>query len=119
MNARNVLFILLGVFTIYYVATLVAGAKRVSAKAGAGSSKPTGKGLTIGFVTNFFDTLGIGSYATTTAMYRFWKMIVDEHIPGTLNVGHTLPVIAQAFIFTTIGPIESKTLIPLIISSIA
>ena len=29
---------------------------------------PTPPGLVIGFVTNFFDTLGIGSFATTTSI---------------------------------------------------
>ena len=50
----------------------------------------------IGFVTNFFDTLGIGSYATTTSMFKAWKVIPDEKIPGTLNVGHALPTVVQA-----------------------
>jgi hypothetical protein len=48
----------------------------------------------------FFDTLGIGSYATTTAVYKLRRLVPVKVIPGTLNVGHTLPVIAQAFIYT-------------------
>ena len=59
---------------------------------------PTPLHLFIGAITNFFDTLGIGSYATTTAMFRGWRLVPDELIPGTLNVGHTLPTIAQAYI---------------------
>ena len=35
----------------------------------------------------FFDTLGIGSFATTTAIFRAWRLVPDELIPGTLNVG--------------------------------
>ena len=30
-------------------------------------TRPTAEGLLLGAVTNFFDTLGIGSFATTTA----------------------------------------------------
>ncbi len=45
-------------------------------------------------------------------------MIRDEWIPGTLNVGHTIPTIAQAFIFTTIVPVDSKTLILMIIAAV-
>ena len=47
----------------------------------------------IGFVTNFFDTLGIGSFATTTTLFRLLRLVPDENIPGTLNVGHTWPTI--------------------------
>ena len=54
----------------------------------------------IGFVTAFFDTLGIGSFATTTAVYKLRNMVPVKLIPGTLNVGHTLSTIAQAFIYT-------------------
>lgn len=57
--------------------------------------------LVIGFVTNFFDTLGIGSFATTTVGFRMLRVVPDELIPGTLLVGHSLPVIAQAMIFIT------------------
>ena len=68
---------------------------------------PTALQLVIGFVTNFFDTLGIGSYATTTAVYKLRRLVPVKLIPGTLNVGHTLPVIAQAFIYTQLVPVES------------
>jgi uncharacterized membrane protein YfcA len=72
----------------------------------------------IGFVTNFFDTLGIGSFATTTSLYRVLKMIDDRLLPGTLNVGHTLPTIAQAFIYIGIIEVDMTTLIALIIASV-
>jgi len=60
----------------------------------------------VGFVTNFFDTLGIGSFATTTSMYKLWRMVDDRVIPGTLNVGHSLPVITQAFIYIVLVDVE-------------
>ena len=65
--------------------------------------------LSIGAITNFFDTLGIGSFATTTTVYRLRKLVSDELIPGTLNVGHTLPTIAQALIYTTIIEVDMLT----------
>jgi uncharacterized membrane protein YfcA len=40
-------------------------------------------------------------------------------IPGTLNVGHTLPTIAQAFIYTRIVPVESTTLVLMIVAAVA
>ena len=52
--------------------------------------------LSIGFLTNFFDTLGIGSFAPTTSMFKLNGLVPDEKIPGTLNVGHALPTIVQA-----------------------
>lgn len=75
---------------------------------------PTPIQLFIGFITNFFDTLGIGSYATSTALFRFWKVVPDEKIPGTLNVGHALPTIIQALIYITIVEVEFITLIAII-----
>jgi uncharacterized membrane protein YfcA len=72
-----------------------------------------------GFVTNFFDTLGIGSFAPTTAIFKFFKIVPDRLIPGTLNVGHTLPTIFQAFIYTTAIEVEPKTLIFMIMAAVA
>jgi uncharacterized membrane protein YfcA len=60
---------------------------------------PTPFGLVIGFVTNFFDALGIGSFATTTAVFRLLRLVPDELIPGTLVIGDALPVILQALVF--------------------
>lgn len=77
-------------------------------------TRPTGfEGLT-GFITNFFDTLGIGSFATTTSLYRLKRAVADENIPGTLNVGHSLPTITQAFIYITLIEVEITTLVLLI-----
>lgn len=73
--------------------------------------------LLTGFVTNFFDTLGIGSFATTTAIFKFKRMVPDELIPGTLNVGHTLPVIFQAFIYMVAVDLDFLTLVLLIASA--
>ena len=79
---------------------------------------PTASQIGIGAVTNFFDTLGIGSFATTTALFRLWRLVPDRIIPGTLNAGHTLPTIAQAYIFTTIIPVDVLTLVSMIGASV-
>lgn len=60
---------------------------------------PTAEGLVLGAVTNFFDTLGIGSFAPTMAWFKFRKLVADRLIPPTMLVGHSLPTIAQAIIF--------------------
>lgn len=73
--------------------------------------KPTATETGIGFGTNFFDTLGIGSFAPTTSLFKLLGIVPDERIPGTLNVGHTPPVIVQAFIFFTIVQVDVLTLV--------
>lgn len=65
----------------------------------------------IGFVTNFFDTWGIGSFAPTQASFKFTKSSPDETVPGTLNVGDTLPVSVEAILFLTSVEIEPLTLV--------
>jgi hypothetical protein len=74
--------------------------------------------VAVGAVSNFFDTLGIGSFATTTTAFRLWKMVPDQMIPGTLNVGHTLPTVAQAFIYTKLIPVDVLTLFSMIAAAV-
>jgi uncharacterized membrane protein YfcA len=66
--------------------------------------------LALGFVTNFFDTLGIGSFAPTTAAFKARRLVPDELIPGTLNVGHTIPTMLEAAIFVTVIRVDWLTL---------
>jgi uncharacterized membrane protein YfcA len=72
----------------------------------------------IGAVTNFFDTLGIGSFATTTAAFRAFRLVPDRVIPGTLNVGHALPTVVQAFIYTSVIPVDALTLFSMIAAAV-
>jgi uncharacterized membrane protein YfcA len=74
--------------------------------------------LLLGFITNFFDTLGIGSFAPTTAAFRARRLVSDELIPGTLNVGHTPPTIVQAIIYITAIAVDRQTLALLIGASV-
>jgi uncharacterized membrane protein YfcA len=75
---------------------------------------PASRGLIhslVGFVTNFFDTLGVGSFAPTTSIFKLMKLVPDERIPGTLNAGHALPTVAQALIFIAAITVDPLTLI--------
>lgn len=72
----------------------------------------------IGFLTNFFDTLGIGSFATTTTVYRLWRLVPVQQVPGTLNVGDALPTVVQALIYITIVAVGFETLALLILSAV-
>ena len=67
-----------------------------------------------GFVTNFFDTLGVGSFAPTTSVFKLLRLVPDERIPGTLNAGHALPTIAQALIFIAAVSVDPLTLVLMI-----
>jgi uncharacterized membrane protein YfcA len=91
---------------------------RTARGSGEPSGVPSWRENLIGFVTNFFDTLGIGSFASTTSAFRLWRLVPDEKIPGTLNVGHTLPTLAQALIYITIVEVDFFTLVSLIAVSI-
>src|SRR5580693_9425201 len=106
-TARGMLFIALGVVTLGYVWIWFAGRGRAPGIPSLGE-------LAIGFITNFFDTLGIGSFAPTTAMFKFFRLVPDEKIPGTLNVGHTPPTILEAFLFIAIVQVDMLTLVSLI-----
>jgi uncharacterized membrane protein YfcA len=77
------------------------------------------KTAVIGFIVNFFDTLGIGSFAPQTALLKFTKQTEDRLLPGTLNVSNTIPVLIQALIFIKIVEVEAITLIAMLISATA
>ena len=62
-------------------------------------SRPKAEAVLLGAVTNFFDTLGIGSFAPTMAWFKFRRMVADRLIPCTMLVGHTPPSMTQGFIF--------------------
>ncbi len=72
------------------------------------------KVMGIGFVTNFFDTLGIGSFAPTTALLKGFKQTKDRVLPGTLNVSCTIPVVLEAFIFIQVIEVETVTLVSML-----
>lgn len=72
-----------------------------------------------GFAANFFDTLGIGSFATTTAIFKLRGRVADEDIPGTLNAGHALPTVAQALIFIAVVTVDFVTLASMIAAAVA
>jgi uncharacterized membrane protein YfcA len=115
LSIKTWLFIALGGFAAFYLMIWLSAIRRKPA------SEPAAPGLIhtgIGFVTNFFDTLGIGSFATTTSFFKVLKLVKDEVIPGTLNVGHTLPTITQAFIYILIIDVDMKTLILMIAASV-
>jgi uncharacterized membrane protein YfcA len=65
----------------------------------ARAARPRAEAVTVGAITNFFDTLGIGSFAPTMAWLKLRRLVPDRFIPCTMLVGHTLPTLTQAMIF--------------------
>ncbi len=116
MTVRDVLLAGLLVVAVALVVALVRDALRRRAR-----PQPAGTaiGLGIGFITDFLDTLAIGSFATTTSLFKFLRFVPDERIPGTLNVGHALPTVLEAVIYIGIIAVAPKTLLLLILAAIA
>lgn len=89
---------LIALILILALAIMVYGAALVRA-ALIQRVRPNVEALGLGVVVNFLDTLGIGSFAVTTAWFKFRKMVPDRLIPPTMVVGLTAPAIAQSVIF--------------------
>jgi uncharacterized membrane protein YfcA len=109
-------------FAVVWGKAMVAG-RRVAATSGARTPAtdirlPNTEHVVVGFVTNFFDTLGIGSYAQTTAWYKLRKIVNDRIIPGTMTVGHNLSTMVQTFIYTKLVQVDVTTLFSMIGASI-
>ncbi len=118
-DATQALIVALALLTLFYVVYWVrAVVRRRRETRAADSARPTLLQIAIGAVTNFFDTLGIGSFAPTTSIFKLRRLVPDELIPGTLNVGHALPVAVQAFIFIAVVEVEIPTLVGMIAASV-
>lgn len=117
MSVELLLLAGIGILCAFYVLAL---AKDFSATSKAGKLEKETSYVTsgiIGTVVNFFDTLGIGSFAPSTALFRAFKQVDDKLIPGTLNVSCTLPVCFQAFLFISGVEVEPITLATMLIAS--
>jgi uncharacterized membrane protein YfcA len=89
------------------------------AEPGTEAGVPGATVVAIGAATNFFDTLGVGSFAPTMWLFRAMRLVPDRLLPGTLNVGHALPSVAQALIFIAIVEVEPITLTLLIAAAVS
>ena len=97
MNATKVgLLTVLVLVNIAFVIGWVWAARRYRLR-----ERPGLADIAIGVVTDFLDTLGIGSFAPTTALFKFRGKPADELIPGTLNVGHNASAFLETVLFVT------------------
>ena len=115
MNAPLLVFYLaLGAAGIAFVIGGIKAARRATK-----IRWPTPFEYVIGAVVAFFDTLGIGSFAPTTAIFKLRRMVPDERIPGTLNVGLAAAAFTEAVIFVGAIQVEPHLLISMILSAAA
>jgi uncharacterized membrane protein YfcA len=110
--AKIVLFTALGVFCTIFAVQWLRLARDPRRR-----ERPSPADLGIGFLTNFLDALGIGSYAPTTALYKFRGRPSDELIPGTLNVGSVAVGAAETVFFVTVIAVEPKLLVAMVASA--
>ncbi len=119
----TLLFVLLGLLTGAFVLIWARQVLGLRERPGDDPSQQTGRPspvhLVLGFVVNFLDTLGLGAMAPTTSVFKLSRMVPDRLIPGTLNVGLTLPTIAQGFIYIGIMDVDVSTLASMVVSATA
>ena len=121
LDPRTAILVTLGLVTIGFLFAWYRAASSATraGRANDGYSRPPGVYETVvGFVTNFFDTLGIGSFAPTTSLFKVRQVVPDDEIPGTMMIGHTPPVVVQAFIFIAIITVEPVTLFTMLLGAV-
>ncbi|UNF61696.1 MULTISPECIES: TSUP family transporter [Spiroplasma] len=116
---NSILLIIVGIFAVVYLQN----SYRNFAKDDPGEFQYNIKqkfwklGL-IGFIADFCDTIGIGSFAISIVLLKLTKQVKnDKQLLGTLNVGHAIPTCLQAIIFISLVKVEWITLILLITSA--
>lgn len=117
----NPKFVLLGalVATVVWFIWAWARISRQSMPNVPGEKKHTWYHAPVAFVMCFFDTLGVGNFATTTAAFKFRGSVPDEIIPGTLNVGYVMQTVAQALIYIAIIEVDVWTLVLMIAAAVS
>ena len=122
--AQSAFYLAIGAAGVAFCVVGIGAARRNRAGTGARQPdqvvrRPTVVELAIGAVVAFFDTLGIGSFAPTTAIFKLRHIVPDELIPGTLNVGLTPAALLESLIFVTAIIVEPVLLITVVVSAAA
>jgi uncharacterized membrane protein YfcA len=122
LGLRGIVLVALGVFGAGFSGTWARNLSRLrrgpSEDPATRVGPPSPVHLGIGFVTNFLDTFSIGSFATTTSLYRLLRQVPESLIPGTLLIGHTFATLTEAFIFIAGVKVDVGTLISLIAAAV-
>ena len=83
------------------------------------SGLPGPTDIAIGCLTTFLDTLGIGSFAPTTALFKFRGKPPDELIPGTLNIGLNAAGFLETVLFVTAVTVQPALLVCMVATATA
>ncbi|HEV2297813.1 MAG TPA: sulfite exporter TauE/SafE family protein [Candidatus Acidoferrales bacterium] len=106
------------VYAIVWFAHLHRTRKAVPGATAAAGDLKLAPQVGVGFFANFLDTLGVGSFAITSSIYKLLSFVPDDLIPGTMNVGHALPTVAEALIFILVIAVDFKTLVAMIAAAV-
>ena len=113
----TLLLTLLGLSALYFI--VMWSMDIIKNKGVEGEDSNPVVGFFIGLVTDFMDTLGIGSFAPTTLLAKVTGFIKNDRLlPGTLNIGHTVPVLIEAFLFIQSVQVDAVTLLSLIAAAV-
>ena len=104
-NAQIGFFVVLAIMSLVFLVSWV----RAATKPGV-DNRPKPIDYGVGASMCFLDTLGIGSFAPTTALFKLFRMVPDELIPATLNVGTGMAAIAESLIFVQSVTVEPTLL---------
>lgn len=111
-TARIVLYGCLALVQIAFVAVWLRAVRRRKL-----AMRPSLGDMAIGCGTCFLDTLGIGSYAQMTALFKLRGNPPDELIPGTLNVGNAIGIIFSALLFVQMINVEPVLLTSMVVAA--
>lgn len=116
MDAVSILLWLVGLGGIFCLVNVLVDV--IKNRDNLGKGNPI-VGIFIGFVTDFFDTLGISSFALTTLLFKMTNYLdSDRQLPGTLNIAHTIPTVLEAYLFIQAVEVDPVTMFSLIASAI-
>lgn len=115
MSAATILLIIMWAFAAVFLVILI---KDINAHKNELDKSKLGFNSIVSMVANFFDTLGIGSYAIATTAWKFNKAMPDNLIPGTLNVAFGVPICVEATITMTKIDVDPLTLVLMIAAAI-
>lgn len=112
---KTVLLVGLALLTLYYAFFLIRDVWTHRQRESQANFLVSGA---IGVVTDFFDSLGIGSFSLTTLLLDWTKQLQNDRLlPGTLNVAHALPTVIEAFVFVTVFKVDGLTLTVLVLAA--
>lgn len=115
MNPVSILLILLWSYAVVFVILLL---KDIFTNRRSLNKNKLTQNIVISGVSNFFDTLGIGSFGIVASLWKFTKSIPDSLIPGTLNTAFAIPTVVEASIYIHRIEMDIPTLALMIASSV-